>query len=97
MKDFIDDWREVSKGANRRQGRGVGRAEYAAGSGEKQCVFDCDQGHTALVKINRQETVAAARASGCSRGFAVGNQDSAYILLAADSIIFHVLSSRFAS
>ncbi len=90
VKDFIDDWREVGKGANRRQERGVGRTEEAAGGRQKQRVFDSDQRHTAFVKISRQETVGAARATGCSRRFAVSNQDSAYILLTADWIIFHV-------
>lgn len=48
-KDFVDNGREVSQRSNRRQRRRIVETE-TAGGGENQCIFNCDQWHTALVE-----------------------------------------------
>ena len=80
LEYLVDDRQQVIERPNRLERNGVGRAEDAARCGQEQGVFDGSDGHAAIIKNSREETIIATDNAGGSRRATIGIQNLADVI-----------------
>src|SRR5438067_13135086 len=94
VKEFFDDWSEVSQAMNRGQGRGVWWSQESTQRTQYEGGFDQRQRKSALLQLVGVEAVPRAWQRGRFRELLIETQDGAHILFGVIIQEFHVFFLR---